>query len=109
MQQGIAWHEKRDMSDICRSKHFSLVIDETTDIAVEQCLAVVVRYYDEEVFKVVDGLLDMIEVGDVSGEGLYNSIKQLLDEHNLPLSNIIGFASGNCATMTGGRSGFQAK
>jgi Domain of unknown function (DUF4371) len=108
MQDGIATEEKQDIAKICQSNKFSLIIDESTDISVCQILAVVVRYYDEERCQVVDALLYSIEVYDASGEGLYRSVKQLLDERKIPLSNIIGFASDNCSTMMGVNSGFQA-
>ena len=70
MQDGIAKVEKDDITKICQSNMFSLIIDESTDISVCQILAVVVRYYDEDKCQVVDALLDSIEVYDASGEGL---------------------------------------
>jgi len=35
-------------------------------------------------------------------------VKNLFAERNIPLTNIIGFASDNCSTMMGVRNGFQA-
>ena len=42
-------------------------------------------------------------------KGLFVSFKQLLEDTAIPFSNIVGFASDNCATMIGAQSGFQAR
>ena len=58
--------------------------------------------------KVTDALLDIVEVEDASGEGLYQAVKQLLTSKVIPLTNVIGFASNNCSAMMGSNTGFQA-
>lgn len=67
-----------------------------------------VRFYDEEKCMVTDVLLDVIEVDDASAEGLYTSVKKLLQSNKMPPHNIVGFASDNCSTMLGAHKGFQA-
>ena len=62
----------------------------------------------KEKWKVTDALLDVVEVDDGSAEGLYKSVKELLKGKDIPLQNIIGFASDNCSTMLGTHKGFQA-
>ena len=49
MQEVIAYQERKDTSEICKNKKFSLIIDENTDIglSVAQILAVMVRFLDE--------------------------------------------------------------
>lgn len=86
----------------------SILIDECTDTSVSQVLAVVVRYFDEKPQEVVDALLDTVEVADGTGEGLYKAVRTLLEDRSIPLNNIIGFGSDNCATMMGHISDFQA-
>lgn len=54
-------------------------------------------------------LMLLLKKKEESAEGLYVSVNKLLNYQNIPLSNIIGFASDNCATMTGEKSGFQSK
>jgi len=58
VQEGIAYHEKLEIADICKMTKFNLIIDQSTDISVSQVLAVVVRYFDVEKCDVVDNLLD---------------------------------------------------
>ena len=47
MQHGVAWQEKVDLQKILQTQKFSLLINESTDIAIQQVLTVVVRYFDE--------------------------------------------------------------
>ena len=108
MQHGVAREEKLAVVETCRKQKFSLIIDESTDISVSQILAIAVRFYDEEKQKVLDVLLDAVEVEDGTGEGLYIAVTNLLRSFGIPLQNIVGFASDNCSTMMGVNSGFQA-
>lgn len=70
-------------------------------------MAVVVRYFDHDNQDVFDALLDTVVVENGKGIGLYNSVKKLLEEKNIPLKNIVGFASDNCSSMMGSNNGFQ--
>ncbi|KAJ8023368.1 SCAN domain-containing protein 3 [Holothuria leucospilota] len=108
MQDGIARHERLTIQQICRTQMFSIIIDESTDVSVSQVLAVMVRYFDADKGSVADVLLDATEVNDASAAGLYKAVKTLLEENEIPMSNIIGFAADNCSTMMGKHSGFQA-
>lgn len=108
IQEGIAYHEKMEISDICRKVKFSLIIDESTDISVSQVLAIVIRYFDIQRGDVVDNLLDTVSVENGTAEGLYESVKRTFNEKGIPMCNIIGFGSDNCSTMMGNKSGFQA-
>ncbi|XP_066938245.1 zinc finger MYM-type protein 6-like [Macrobrachium rosenbergii] len=108
IQDRIAWEEKQEIAKICRENRFALIIDESTDIAVSQILAILVRFYDKKRLKVTDALLDIVEVDDASGEGLYRLVKELLISKDIPLTNVIGFASDNCSSMMGSNTGFQA-
>ena len=107
IQDGIAFDEKSAIADVCKTQKFSLIIDESTDISVTQILAVVVRYFDLSKEDVVDALLDSVVVVDGTAAGLYNAVKSLLTEKNIPLENIIGFGSDNCSSMMGTKNGFQ--
>lgn len=108
IRDGIAHEERELIARVCRENVFSLLIDESTDVSVSQILAVMVRYYDQNRGKVTDSLLDIVEVEDASGEGLYTAVKELFSSKDIPISNIIGFSSDNCSAMLGRNSGFQA-
>ena len=78
MQEGIARQEKLEVNQICFDNKFLFIIDKSTDVLVNQILAIVIRYYKELKCKTVNALLDSIEVENVSGEGLYTAIKKLV-------------------------------
>ena len=107
LQDGIACEEKMLVAKICRNTFFSVIIDECTDVSISQVLAVMVRYFDEDKRKVTDSLC-MIEVENATAEGLYKCVKDLFHENDIPISNIIGFASDNCSTMLGTNKEVQA-
>jgi hypothetical protein len=106
IMEGIAFVEQQRLADLLKTKQFSLLIDESTDISVSQILAIVVRYHDDN--EVVDALLAIMEVDDGSAQGLYDKVKAVLKENAIPMNNLIGFGADNCATMMGKHSGFQA-
>ena len=45
IQDGIAYYEKLALTDICKKQKFSIIIDESTDISVNQILAIVFRLF----------------------------------------------------------------
>ena len=92
MRDGIAYEEREAIAKIWKENVFSLLIDESTDISVSQILAVMVRYYDEKKSKVTDALLDIVEVDNASGEGLFKAVKELLASKDIPLQNINRFS-----------------
>ena len=59
MQDCIAFHEKLEVTNICKESKFLTIIDESTDISVTLILAVVVRYFDSNKHDVIDALLDI--------------------------------------------------
>ena len=106
VQDGIAYYEKKDLIETLKVNKFSIIIDESTDISVTQILAIVVRYFDEPSKNVCDALFDSLIVEDGSAQGLYTSLKAMFSDAEIPLTNIIGFASDNCNTMFGAKGGF---
>ena len=77
---------------------FSFLMDESTDNSVEQILAVMVRCFHDG--KVFDALLDVVIVGR-RGRSLYQSVKKLLQSKDIPVKNVLGFASDKCSIMMG--------
>lgn len=55
-----------------------------------------------------NALLDIVGVDDANGEGLFKAVRELLSSKDIPLQNIIGFASDNCSAMLSISNGFQA-
>ncbi|KAJ3646043.1 hypothetical protein Zmor_023654 [Zophobas morio] len=90
-----------------KQQWFSLIIDESTDVSTTKCLAVVARYFKEE--KVSDQYLGLIQTQDATAEGIFCSIKSLLEKNNIGLSKLVGFAADNASVMQGNFRGVQAR
>lgn len=98
-----------NISTILKNIKFSVIIDETTDITVKKCLAILVRYVDINLEKVRDRLLSLIEVSDCTAEGILQQILTTIENLSIPLENLLGFAADNAAVMMGKYNGVQAK
>ena len=79
MQDGIAFEEKNSVTSTCQTQYCSFSIDEPTDVSVSQIKGVVVRLCKDT--EVHDALLDIVEVEEGTADGLYRSVKKLLNDH----------------------------
>ena len=107
MQDGIAFHEKLEVTNICKESKFLTIIGESTNVSVTQILAVILRYLDSNKHDVIDALLDTVEVENGTAQHLYQAVKCLLKKRGIPFENIVVFGSDNCSTMMSKRSGFK--
>jgi hypothetical protein len=73
-------------------------------------LALAVRYLDLESKepKVVEEVLDLIDVQDGRAETLCNEIDRVFSKHNIPWDNLIAFCADRCTAMMGEKNGLQA-
>jgi hypothetical protein len=99
---------QKEMISQLQSCKCSLIIDETTDISVTKCLAIVVRYV-ENYQRVQDKLLTLVEPLNCTAEGITTSVLSALRDFNIPVENIIGYPSDNCSVMMGDIGGVKAK
>ncbi|XP_075151425.1 uncharacterized protein LOC142225522 [Haematobia irritans] len=81
--------------------HFSLIIDETTDISTEKCLVIVVRQFDEVEGVTKDSFFNLMQPTNASGEGICSAVLTTMAQNEIPLANFIGFSSYNASTMVG--------
>lgn len=95
------------ISRTLRENKFSIIIDETTDISTTKCLAMVVRYFEKNLGRVVDKFFRLIELTDFYAKSIYDKIKLFFDTHHIPLENLIGFASDNASVMMGQNRGVR--
>lgn len=97
---------KEELVKDLKENYFSLIIDETTDISTSKCLAIITRYYKNNV--VFDRFFDLVEVQSSSAQDLFNAIQYSLDMHKIPLKNVIGLGADNCSVMLGNIKGVKA-
>lgn len=100
--------EKCSLVEDLKLQKFSILMDESTDIAVVKTLAIVVRYYDPNMGKVVSRFWDLVQLFDertidhsATAEKIFHKVIESFNKHMIPLQNIIGFGSDGCSTMMG--------
>lgn len=91
-----------------QTRKFSVLTDESTDIATIKTSCVVVRFYDGDMKKVVSKFWDLSRVYDAdnveegaTADNLFKSIMSSFRKYSVPLENIIGFGSDGCNAMMG--------
>ncbi|CAH0552720.1 unnamed protein product [Brassicogethes aeneus] len=100
---------KDNLTNILKQRKFSVLIDESTDIAVTKTACIVVKYFDPNENRVCTSLWEYIptfeENKDSRGQGtaehLYNLVINTFVQRKVPLCNIVGFASDGCNMMMG--------
>jgi hypothetical protein len=97
------------ISAISKGTRFSIIIDETTHISVKKCLAILVRYTDIRTKVVRDRLLSLMEVTDLTAEGILQAVLAVLSKLDIPFQNLMGFEADNASVMMGKHAGVQAK
>lgn len=93
---------------ISKSEFFSIIADETTDIAQVEQLSLCVRYVDEEIVKIREDFISFIPVKDVTGTGLTATILESLKKLGFDLNKLRGQGYDGAATMRGQFRGVQA-
>ena len=100
--------EELDGNTYVLKKRKAKTIDETTDRTTTKFLAIIVKYYCKERGKPVDEFFSIPVVNNTTAEGLKDLVLEGFRKAEIPLKNIIGFASDNCATMAGHIGGVAA-
>lgn len=102
---------KADLAKKLQSKYFSVMTDETTDVSTIKTACVVVRYFDQEaekicsafweLYKVFKEGVDADDIPTANAKNLYRALIDSLTNHDVPLTNVIGFGSDGCNVMMG--------
>jgi hypothetical protein len=104
---GLAKYERENLVRKLKSRPFSLMVDESTDVSVSKNLAVMARYVEGvgddkpegDNVKVVDAFFALVEAAGGKAEALAAEIEELFKEYGVPWENCIGFGSDNCNAM----------
>lgn len=97
-----------ETAQLLRDNPFSLIIDETTDVATSKCLALVARYFDDKSGTVQDRFWGIIELLNCTAESIYKTICDMFIKSKVPFENLIGFASDNASVMMGRKGGVKS-
>ena len=99
----------QSLAKTLRNSPFSVIIDETTDIAAIKEMCIITRYYNDETSKVESRFLGLIEVPQANAETLFQSLTNHFEQFNVPFTNIIGYAADGANTMMGCNSSVKTR
>ena len=84
-----------------RSRLFSVIIDETTDLSTIKQLAVLGYIFEWNSFKSKYYSLDMVEVEDGTANGIFSVLKKTFAQLHVSMNNIIDYSSDTTNVMFG--------
>lgn len=99
---------KQLVKDTNKSKGFTILVDETTDISHKEQLILCARYVHAEQNKIREDFLQFVEVKDVTGQALSTTIFQCLKDIGLEVKYLVGQGNDGAAAMSGRFNGVQA-
>ncbi|KYN30271.1 hypothetical protein ALC57_00266 [Trachymyrmex cornetzi] len=112
----IGLSEKEHLRNKLQSCYFSVLIDESTDIAAVKTMCIIVRYFDIEELQVVSKFWDLCQVFEkdkdtegATAEHLFNLLRISLESQDISFDNIMGFASDGCNTMMGSQNSVASR
>ncbi|CAG9790310.1 unnamed protein product [Diatraea saccharalis] len=88
---------------------YSIVIDESTDVATVKVLAIVIKYFSETECTVKTKFLDLVDLSGETADHLFNALSSKLSELGLDIKDVLGFAADTTNVMFGQHSGIVAK
>ncbi|CAG9790618.1 unnamed protein product [Diatraea saccharalis] len=88
---------------------YSIVIDESTDVATVKVLAIGIKYFSETECTVKTKFLDLVDLSGETADHLFNALSSKLSELGLDIKDVLGFAADTTNVMFGQHSGIFAK
>lgn len=119
MKNVIGESQKEYLENILRHQKFSVLADESTDIAKQYALlsGILIKKYKKIMTCLwqLEPLHEKTGTGDTSSsrgctaESLYLTIIETFTQRNVPLENTIGFASDGCNVMMGAHNSVASR
>ena len=91
----------QDFVNDARGQYFSVLVDESTDVASEKHICIVIRYFSEKRSKIVTELGGLVTITGASGEELFEALNACVSKLGLQWSDCIGFGSDGASSMIG--------
>lgn len=80
---------------------YSLIVDESTDVATKKYLCLCIRYFSAKQCKVKTDFLGLIEVEKVTAEQLYLTLTKYLKTLKLEVKNLVGLGTDGANNLCG--------
>lgn len=87
--------------DDVHGKKFSVLIDESTDVATDKHLCIVIRHYSELRSTIVTEFGGLVPITGATGHELFVTLSNSLENMGLEWSNCVGFGSDGASSMIG--------
>ena len=101
VKNALSTHFHEELVKCLQNTHFSMIIDETTDVSACKDLAIVTQHYDKQSCTVRSQLYDLLDVPQADAETLYQTLVNAMERDQIHLNNVIGFAADTCNVMFG--------
>ena len=92
------------VTEACVKGPFSIMCDGGNDKFDKKYFAIMVRYWDDCLDKVVTRFLAMPVCNIASGQSLFDALEAELSSRLIPWKNVVGFASDSASVMVGIRN-----
>ena len=96
------------ISEVKNSKYYSIMIDETSDVARLEQVSICVRFVEED-FTIREEFLGFYETKSTTSETLFKVVKDVLIRFGLDINNVRGQCYDGAANVRGYKSGLQTK
>ena len=101
LNNALAPHHDAEVTQLCKTQKFSIMIDESTDQGDNKSMAVLVRVYDQTIHRVTTKFLGIPNCNIATGENLFNNLNQIFIDREIPWTNCIAYSSDNANVMIG--------
>lgn len=109
MQEAICKVISSDViKELKEAKFYSVLLDESTDISVQQNLLIFVRHVNA-LGEPVTKYLQIEKLKGATAEIIYTVLQNVLQQHGLGLSSCVAVATDGAANMTGSKSGVTTR
>ena len=107
MQEAIAVVVNEELELLEQCSFFSLMIDESTDIATTQTLIVYIRFVSNG--EVTTRFLELSKLAGGTAEQILDCVVEIMETRHLPVEKLFGIATDGASVMTGTCSGVTTR
>ena len=100
--------ERSQLNELLAAPFYSILIDETTDIAVINEMVIYCRFIRSDC-QVRTVFLKIVELSNGRADTIEEAVKSYLGNSLIPLSRLVGLATDGASVMTGRHSGVAAR
>ena len=99
--------KQKQLQQVSSSPFYSVMIDESTDVAILKEMVVYARYISDGDVKTT--FLHISELFNGKADTIESSLLACLEENDLPLSKLVGLGTDGASVMTGRHNGVAAR